>query len=144
MAHHTKKSHRRVSRSVKKNMPKLTIRNHGMRVVSHHPAVHGKRASRRQIHRALSNMVPLRMNVEKEKNNSSMANAPGTRARLSRAAKSAYQHRRNAEAAQRAVEQAERELQRAQREQHRQERAASAAQAAAMNNVLSKFGAMGI
>ena len=141
MAHHTKKSHRRGSRSVKKNMPKLTIRNHGMRVIRHHPSVRGKSASRRNIHRALSHMVPQRMNVEEEKQNSSMANARGTRARLSRAAKSAYQQQRNAEAAQQAVERAERELEKAQREQQRHQKAA---QAAAMNNVLSKFGAMGI
>lgn len=138
----TKKSHRHVSRSMKKNMPKLTIRNHGMRVIRHYPSLSGKRATRRNIYRAASNLVPKKMNVNDEKKeNISMANARGTRARLPRAAKSAYQQQRNAEEAQRVAERAARQEQKAQQEQNRQERAA---QAAAMNNVLAKFGAMGI
>lgn len=135
--------HRHAFRSMAKNKPKkYTLKHNKFRIASHsyHPK-RGKRVSHRNIHRSIAHMLPHNMNLNQPAYDPDMPNAPQRRARLSRAAKSAYRNRV-------AAEQAVREANRAARAESQAARAASAAQQRAhvesMNDIMERMSRMGL
>ena len=141
LSHHPR---RHVFRSmVKKNKgKKFTLKRNQFRIASHsyHPK-RGKRVSQRNIHRSIEHMLPYNMNLNRPVDEPNMPNASQPRARLSRAAKTAYRNRL-------AAEQAVREANRAARAEAQSARAATAAQhqahAESMNDIMERMSKLGL
>lgn len=129
MPHYTKKR-RSNPRSTKKYSTYPTIREHGFRIVRHNVPVKGKPRSMKNIHGSVHRTFSHTAKSVKKANQMNVA--PSVRASHVRAAKSAYQERRNAE---KAVE----EMERQEREEKKERKVAHVSAMSHLNEMMSKM-----